>query len=168
MGRSPFFEYGVWLRAPPLQQDMEVWDLPVGTTIRIVSSVGRRSSLDSLIPMSVERCCSTYGMEEDYFPDTGTIYRITDKTVETYRRPFVTERDLPALARIMARLGLSPERLLALRLQFSFRMMSLDRPGVMTTWRLRSDGRVLNVEDYSCRGRVLSVQPAGDECCQDN
>jgi hypothetical protein len=162
MGRSPFFEDGVWFRAPPVQQDIDgLWSLPVGTAIRIASSVGRRMSLDSLEPMCVERCCSTYGMEEDYFPNAGSVYRISDKTVETYHRPFATERDMAALARIMGRLGLSPERLLAMRLRFSFRMMGLDRDGVMTTWRLRSDGRVLNVEDYSCRGRVLAVGKEG-------
>lgn len=158
MGRSPFFEDWVWMRAPPVRQDLlALWDLPVGTTIRIASSVGFRTGSDSLEPMRVERACSTYGMEEDYFPVTGTVYRISDKTIESYRRPLVMPSDLAALARIMQRLGLSRERLLAMQLRFSFRMLGLDRQGVMTTWRLRSDGRVLNVEDYSCRGRILAV-----------
>lgn len=122
------------------------------TQIPLSMNVGIRiDAISDLSPDHHEglmRCCSTYGQEDEDRPQQGLSYRI--EAVARYR--FI--RHAPS-----ARTASNEEAAV-----YDVLYVSHPDPGVMSTWVLRTDGLVLNLESFQpvCWVDQATASPRSD------
>jgi hypothetical protein len=127
-------------------------------TVRAVSAFPRKNDLGML---GLERECSTYGSEEDRFPDPNTPYTVIDKCNEVFYELHPQKIEDNYFMRDLEE-GLLDERRKPFRANvFYVESLNVDERshpyGIVTTWMMREDGLILNIESYSIRGTIVDI-----------
>jgi len=155
MGRSPFYSENVRpLKEKPVLQDLDdlfCYFFAVGETV-FYEDNARVATIDSnmdnlyiriiqseYVPLpTLERSCSIYRKMEDHFPEKDSIYRI--KSAMKYSFKNKHSRGEP----------------------FSFHVLEISNinDNLYTTFCLKTDGAILNIESLSVRGYVSKVMVA--------
>lgn len=109
----------------PEEVEMAFAQIPSSTDTRV--TIGTVSPLPLHLQDGLLRCCSTYGQEDEDCPTVGVSYRI----VAVARYCFVQNAPEQEDAAI-----------------YDVLYVSHPDPQVMSTWALRTDGLVLNIESF--------------------
>ena len=172
MGRSPFFEY--FIAAKQAGRDLQIYkNLKFGDLVKMsaVEEVEQEPRC-----MEISRACSTYGREELYLPKLADVLRIERKykkkiwKISEYDpwNPFDDDTDEKILClravtekRLPGEIGHVIESYLCAEYRF-VEVESID-PTKMATFLLRSDGSLLNIEDFSYRGQIEDIEDVSSE-----
>lgn len=176
MGRSPLFEHFVHLiearKVLPGYEGLELHD-----RIRlIVHKPGEEGNGGGEIQkihkiLGVSRSCSTYGMEEVYLPKDDQVFTLWGKQKYIFWRVFDYDPWRPGYDTTMEKIFLMKkigERLSSdihshiksfLCTEYDCILVDIvDNQDKMVTFIIRSDGSLLNIEDFSVRGQLVLIQ----------
>lgn len=169
MGRSPLFEYFVnAIESKDMVPGFE--HIKVKDYIRIIPlSKEKEASIPQIYGIS--RSCSTYGREEIFFPTADKIFIVENKNKYIFWKVYDYDPWNPFLDDTLEKIFLT--KIIGNRLSedihsniksflsAEYRCISLDivnNDDKVVTFVIRSDGTILNIEDFSIRGYIQHIE----------
>jgi hypothetical protein len=179
MGRSPLFEYFVQVmdskKILPGYEGLQLRD-----RIRLIpqkQDANDTSSGESSrhTRYGVSRCCSTYGMEEIFLPTEDQVFVLEGKQKYIFWKVFEYDPWNPSVDETFEKIFLTKkigERLSSdihshlksfLCTEYHCLVVDIvDDEDKMVTFTIRSDGSLLNIEDFSVRGQLTLIEKVVD------
>jgi hypothetical protein len=168
MGRSPFFEY--FIRPMHAGSDMTLYhQIKRGAFLKM-------SAYEDLSHQyGISRSCSCYGREEVYLPTDADLFTVSRKIKKKIWKmseydPWCRDvkdhhENIFLLRQIICKMPECLQLLIESYLCVEYKLIEVDTidPLKMATFFVRSDGSILNIEDFSYRGKIITIKDVSDQ-----
>jgi hypothetical protein len=178
MGRSPLFEY--FVNVIESKETLPGYEgLRIRDRIRLIPQKqdNPETGPEAFRRYGVSRSCSTYGMEEIELPTKDQVFVLEGKQKYVFWRVFDYDPWNPTVDETLEKIFLTKkigERLssdihshLKSFLCAEYHCLLVDivnDEDKMVTFTIRSDGSILNIEDFSIRGQLTVIEKVLDSC----